>query len=151
MNRIEPQLQTASTQRGDFLIESLVGVLLMGIVATGIGHVAKQASSNQGELQDQVRVTNHLNQLIISGDASRLCSSETKTIATTHFSEGATISTSQACDGLSFRQMSLSFTPPGGETTEISSTAPITLSATIRAAGSDTGNSIEVFAGTSTN
>ena len=48
------------SQRGDFLIESLIGVLLIGIVGVGIAHTASKVTTAQTMTQQQAQVITNL-------------------------------------------------------------------------------------------
>lgn len=64
---------TRNTQRGDFLIESLIGVLLIGLVGAGITATASRVSVSQSELQIQNQEIAALQQIVIRGDQNLLC------------------------------------------------------------------------------
>lgn len=64
---------TRNTQRGDFLIESLIGVLLIGLVGAGITATASRVSVSQGELQIQNQEITALQKIAIKGDHGQLC------------------------------------------------------------------------------
>lgn len=56
-NSCEPR---RATQRGDILLESLIGVLLAGILGAGIAHVASRISAGQYEAKTEQIVVERL-------------------------------------------------------------------------------------------
>lgn len=53
-------IKTRQKQRGDFLIESLVGMVLMGIVGMGVVHIASRVSVNQQDMRLQEIAVNQV-------------------------------------------------------------------------------------------
>lgn len=60
-------------QRGDFLIESLIGVLIMGIVSVGIGQVAEKVTKTQSQITSEEITLSKLQKMAIEGDKGTLC------------------------------------------------------------------------------
>ena len=68
-------MRTLTSQRGDMLIESLIGLLLFAIAGMGVSHItAKTAvAQREGKVQDQV--INELRSMVINRqNADALCS-----------------------------------------------------------------------------
>ena len=61
------------TQRGDFLIESLIGVLLIGIVGVGIAQTAQRVSKTQSLTQEQAIAIANLEGLAKGGRQISAC------------------------------------------------------------------------------
>ena len=61
------------TQRGDFLIESLIGVLLIGIVGVGIAQTSSRVSKTQSLTQEQAIAISNLEGLTKGGRQNQAC------------------------------------------------------------------------------
>lgn len=68
-----PCIKNLRQQRGDFLIESLIGVLLIGIVGVGIGMTAKKVNTAQVMTQAQGLAISNLSGAAKGGDLNAIC------------------------------------------------------------------------------
>lgn len=60
-------------QKGDFLIEALIGVLLMGIVGMGVSFMSSRVAVEQQTLATQQIISNQLRNVVERGDFASLC------------------------------------------------------------------------------
>ncbi len=60
-------------QKGDFLIEALIGVLLMGIVGMGVSFMSSRVAVEQQTLATQQIISNQLRNVVEKGDFAALC------------------------------------------------------------------------------
>lgn len=61
-------------QRGDFLIESMIGVLLMGIVGAGVTFVTSRVSVSQQQMaMQEIAVSKLRGMLLANGSSISLC------------------------------------------------------------------------------
>ena len=82
------------TQRGDFLIESLIGVLLIAIVGAGIVQTSTRVAEVQRNTQEQALIINKLEGIASGGVEATICSNIDMGV------EGSTYTIADACDGM---------------------------------------------------
>lgn len=68
------KLASSSYQKGDFLIEALIGALLIGIVGVGIATTATQVTKSQIVSQRQSTAISNLEGAASGGDIFSICS-----------------------------------------------------------------------------
>lgn len=114
------------SQRGDFLIESLIGVLLIGIIGVGIAHTASKVTTVQTITQQQAQVITNLEGIASRGVRNDICNPN---VAYT------SVETSTICsniDGVTeLATTDITFTVDGIGSTSFTSHRPIVLNATI--------------------
>lgn len=119
-------INTRRTQRGDFLIESLIGVLLIGIVGVGIARTASKVTAAQTMTQQQAQVITNLEGIASRGVKTELCNPSVAY---------ATVETSNICsniDGaLELVTTDVTFTVDGIGSKSFISRRPLALAATI--------------------
>lgn len=127
-------------QTGDFLIESLIGMVLMAIIGMGIVHVSSKAAVAQHDMRLQEIVVNHLRALLIKNRMGTvdICAGVPNLVLPDNQSVAIA---AQGCDG-------------GGTTTATIRGAtianvpkPISLSVTLRLAGQAQDQGTEIVVG----
>ena len=68
-----PCIRSIRKERGDFLVESLIGALLIGIVGVGIGHTYRKVTTTQADSQEQAIVISNMAGFAKGGQATALC------------------------------------------------------------------------------
>lgn len=69
-----PCIKNMRKERGDFLIESLIGVLLIGIVGVGIAMTAKKVSTSQAMSHEQGLAIANMAGAAKGGNLDAICS-----------------------------------------------------------------------------
>lgn len=69
-----PCIKSVRKERGDFLIESLIGVLLIGIVGVGIAMTAKKVNTSQTMSHEQSLAISNMAGAAKGGDLDAICS-----------------------------------------------------------------------------
>ncbi|BCD98540.1 hypothetical protein [Marinagarivorans cellulosilyticus] len=88
------------TQRGDFLIESLIGVLLIGIVGVGIARTAGKVAEVQTQTQEQARIITTLEGIASGGQLTKICGgSDSLGIANGKHTKNLEYKSDLICDG----------------------------------------------------
>ena len=82
------------TQRGDFLIESLIGVLLIAIVGAGIVQTSTRVAEVQRNTQEQALIINKLEGIASGGVETIICGNIDMGV------EGSAYKQTDACDGM---------------------------------------------------
>lgn len=124
------QVINTQKQRGDFLIESLIGVLLIGVIGVGITQTASKITHSQADLEQQDLILAQLKSLVINGDPNLICSN-TFTPATYNPQEAANIQfdSTQACQQNSTQYKTITGMTIDGEA--VPAPAPVVVSATV--------------------
>ncbi|WP_156312501.1 hypothetical protein [Marinagarivorans algicola] len=135
-------------QHGDFLIESLVGVLLIGIIGVGITQIAGKITRSQADLAQQDLILAQLKSLVINGDPNLICNNAFMPV--TYNPQGADniqFDGSQACQQQSTKYKTITGMTIDGEA--ISAPAPVVVSATmpVKTHNNDTTQSVELRIG----
>lgn len=87
------------SQRGDFLIESLIGVLLIGIVGVGIAHTARQVTKTQIQSQQQAQIISKLKGIASGGLESAICgNANSLNLAAGEYSHGLSYKNTSSCE-----------------------------------------------------
>lgn len=106
-SRFSKQTSKANSQRGDFLIESLIGVLLIGIVGVGIAHTATKVTKTQAQSQEQARVISTLEGIASGGLESKICGGADSLGVTGSGLKGLAYKSETSCDGTSIKTLNI--------------------------------------------
>lgn len=120
-----------SKQRGDFLLEALVGMVLMAIISMGVVFVTSKASVAQRDMQVQEIAVNQMRSRLQSGN--NLCAAN-QTLALP--GNGAVAVATRGCDGTTQKALTATVKlndVPKGSVGEVRS--PVIMSANVGAAG----------------
>ncbi len=98
-SRFSKQISKASSQRGDFLIESLIGVLLIGIVGVGIASTASKVTKAQVQSQEQAQIISKLEGIASGGVESEICgAADSLGLTSSEFSKELKYKQATSCD-----------------------------------------------------
>lgn len=128
MNLRRTNIHIYRHQRGDFLLESLVGMVLMAIISMGVVFVTSKASVAQRDMQVQEIAVNQMRTLLQAGN--NLCAAN-QTISLP--GSGAVNISTQGCDGTNPKTLTATIQRNGADLGSVGVPSPIIMSANIGA------------------
>lgn len=107
-SRFSKHIGKANSQRGDFLIESLIGVLLIGIVGVGIAHTASKVTKAQVQSQEQAHIISKLEGIASGGVESEICgAADSLGLTSGEFSKELEYNAGTSCDGATIKTLDI--------------------------------------------